>query len=125
MGSRGMFMSPWTLAFNLEEEITTAPVWVRLTYLSLVFWDESSPRDIGNKLGRYMYSYVRISVEMDLEKGLPEALQIKMDEWSHLHILDYDQISFKCHICHEYGHFAKIPTGAAIFKAKSKSQNRV
>ena len=35
MGSRGLFLAPWTLGFNLEAEITAAPVWVRLPHLPL------------------------------------------------------------------------------------------
>ena len=26
MGSRGLFLAPWTLGFNREEEITTTPI---------------------------------------------------------------------------------------------------
>jgi hypothetical protein len=46
-------------------------------------------------------------VEVDLEKGLPEVVQIKIDEWSFRQPLDYEHIPFKCHICHDHGHFAK------------------
>ena len=35
MGLRGLFFAPWTLGFNPEAEITTAPVWVRLPNLPL------------------------------------------------------------------------------------------
>jgi hypothetical protein len=43
---------------------------------------------IGNSLGRYIYefepkdglqSYARICMEVDLEKGLPEAIKLKLD----------------------------------------------
>ena len=30
-----------------------------------------------------------------------------MEGWSHLQIVDYEQIPFKCKVCHEYRHFAK------------------
>jgi len=43
----------------------------------------------------------------ELEKGLPEALQINLNGWSHQQALDYEQIPFKCMACHAYGHFAK------------------
>jgi hypothetical protein len=116
MGSRGMFLSPWSLDFNPEDEISTTPVWVRLPFLPLIFWEENYFRAIGNKLGRYIdwaepkgnqYSYAIICVEVDLEKGLPEAVQIKIDDWSFQQPLDYEHIPFKCHICHDHGHFAK------------------
>jgi hypothetical protein len=54
MGSRGMFLSPWSLDFNPEDEILAAPVWVRLPFLPLIFWEENYFRAIGNKLGRYI-----------------------------------------------------------------------
>jgi len=54
-----------------------------------------------------MYSCARICVEMDLEKGLREAVQIKIDEWSFRQTLNYEQIPFKCSICHDHGHFTK------------------
>jgi hypothetical protein len=37
MGSRGMYLSPWSHEFNPKEEITTTPMWVRLIHLPLVF----------------------------------------------------------------------------------------
>ena len=39
-------------------------------------------------------------------RGLPEAIKLKVDDWSHIQQLDYEQIPFKCNVCHEYGHFA-------------------
>ena len=54
-----------------------------------------------------MFSYAIICVEFDLEKGLPEAINLSIDDWSHLQIVDYEKIPFKCKYCHEYGHFTK------------------
>ena len=54
-----------------------------------------------------MFSCARICVEVDPEKGLPEALNLSIDGWNHMHTMDYEQIPFKCKYCHEYGHFAK------------------
>jgi hypothetical protein len=91
MGSRGMFLSLWSLDFNPEDKISAAPMWARLPFLPLIFWEESYLRAIKNKLGRYIdrakpkgnqYSCARICVNVDLEKGLSEAVQIKIDEWS-------------------------------------------
>jgi len=53
-----------------------------------------------------MQACARIYVEVDLGKGLPEAIKLKVDDWVHIQQLDYEQIPFKCKICHEYGHFA-------------------
>jgi hypothetical protein len=44
---------------------------------------------------------------VDLEKGLLEAIKITLDNWSYVQKVDYEQIPFKCKVCHEYGHFAK------------------
>jgi len=116
MGSRGLFLAPWTLDFNPEAEITAAPVWVRLPHLPLHLWGKSSLKDIGNKLGRFLestepkgdiFTCARICVEVNLEKGLPEAIKLTMGDWSHVQELDYEQIPFKCLHCHVYGHFAK------------------
>jgi hypothetical protein len=116
MGSRGLFLAPWTLDFNPGAEITAAPVWVRLPHLPLHLWGKSSLKDIGNKLGRFLDSVepkggqitcARICVEVNLEKGLPEAIKLSLGEWCHIQELDYEQIPFKCLRCHDYGHFAK------------------
>jgi len=37
MGSKGMYVSPWTLEFNLEQEIKIAPLWIRLPHLPFIF----------------------------------------------------------------------------------------
>jgi hypothetical protein len=44
-------------------------------------------------------------VEVDLEKGLPEAIKLKLDDWTYIQKLDYEQLPFKCKTCHDYGHF--------------------
>jgi hypothetical protein len=116
MGSRGLFLAPWTLDFNPGAEITAAPVWVRLPHLPMHLWGKSSLEDIGNKLGRFLdsvepkgeqFTCARICVEVNLEKGLPEAIKLSLGEWCHIQELDYEQIPFKCLRCHAYGHFAK------------------
>lgn len=116
MGSRGLFLAPWTLDFNPGDEITAAPVWVRLPHLPLHLWGMRTLEDIGNKIGRFLdraepkgdqFSCARICVEVNLEKGLPEAIKLSLGEWCHIQELDYEQIPFKCLRCHDYGHFAK------------------
>lgn len=116
LGSRGLFLAPWILGFNPEEEITVAPVWVRLPHLLLHLWGKNSLEDIGNKLGCYLdsaepkgnqFTCARICVEVNPEKGLPEALKITVGDWSHIQELDYEQIPFKCKLCHVYGHFSE------------------
>ena len=79
MGSKGMFLTHWTLGFDQYMEISVAPEWVKLPYLPIIFWDESTLKDIRNKQGRFIdwaktkggnYSYARMSVDIDLEKVL-------------------------------------------------------
>jgi hypothetical protein len=89
MGSRGLFLAPWTLDFNPETEITAGPVWVRLPHLPLHLWGPGSLEDIGNKLGRFLdsaelkgdqFTCARICVEVNLEKGLMEAIKLYLGE---------------------------------------------
>ena len=54
-----------------------------------------------------MFSYARIYVEIDLEKGLPEKIKLSTDGWTHLQKVDYEETPFKCNFCHEYGYFSK------------------
>ena len=44
---------------------------------------------------------------MDLEVGLPEAINLTVAEWSYVQELDYEQLPFKCSFCHGYGHFSR------------------
>lgn len=71
---------------------------------------------------------MRICVEVDLEKGLLEALQINLDGWSHHQTLDYEQILYKYNACHVYGHFcqklSKNPRGATSVKVTIQKRTR-
>ena len=117
MGLRGMYLNKWDLSFDPEKDIPKAvPVCVKLPHLPLHCWNDEDFRAIGNTLGKYidksepkapMFSCARICVEVDLEKGLPKAINLTIDRWNHLQTMDYEQIPFKCKYCHEYGHFAK------------------
>jgi len=54
-----------------------------------------------------MQSCARICVEVDLEKGLLEAIQLTLDNWSYIQKVDYESFPFQCKTWHEYGNFAK------------------
>ena len=56
---------------------------------------------------RDQYTCARICVEVNLEVGLPEAMNLIVGDWPHVHELDYEQLPFKCIFCHGYGHFAR------------------
>jgi hypothetical protein len=116
-GPRGLYLNKWTPDFDPENDIPSAvPVWVRLPHLPFHCWGDEVLKSIGDTLGKYidreeprssLYSCARICVEVDLEKGLPEAIKLKLDDWIHIQKLDYEQLPFKCKSCHEYRHFAK------------------
>jgi hypothetical protein len=116
MGPQGLYLNKWTPDFDPEEDVPSAvPVWVRMPNLPIHCWNWDSLKHIGDALGKFIdrahnkdqYDCARICVEVDLEVGLPEAIKIKVGSWSHIQKLDYEQLSFKCRGCHEYGHFAR------------------
>jgi hypothetical protein len=39
-----------------------------------------------------MQACAHICVEVDLKKGLPEAIQLTLDNWSYLQQVDYEQL---------------------------------
>ena len=51
------------------------------------------------------YACARICIEVDLEADLLEAIKLTVGAWSHFQKLNYEQLPFKCRVCHEYGHF--------------------
>jgi len=117
MGARGLYLNRWTPNFNPKNDIMkVVPVWVHLPFFPLHYWNEETLRSIRNSLGHYidkvelkdgLQSCARICVEVDLEKGLPKAIEITLHNWTYLQQVDYEQLPFKCKICHEYGHFTK------------------
>lgn len=54
-----------------------------------------------------MMACMQTCVEVDLEKGLPEAMQLVLDDWNHIQVVDYEQLHFKCKQGHEYVIFSK------------------
>jgi hypothetical protein len=40
-------------------------------------------------------------VEVDLEKGLPKAIQLTLDNWTYIQKVDYEKLPFKCKAYHE------------------------
>jgi len=117
MGSRGMYLNKWTPDFIPKNGIPfVVPVWVYLPFLPLLCWNAKTLKDIGNTLGRFIdrskprdgiQSYAHLCVYVDMEKCFPEAIQLTLDHWSYIQIVNYEQLSFKCKTCHEYGHFTK------------------
>ena len=117
LGRWGLYLNRWSLSFDPEKDVPYAvPVQVRLPHLPLCCQNDETLHAIGNSLGKYiekaepkgpLFSCARIYVEVDLEKGLLEIVSLCMDGWEHAQKVDYEQLSFKCKKCHEYGHFVK------------------
>ena len=93
MGPQGLYLNKWTLDFDPSQDVpSTVPIWVRLPHLPLHCWNSDSLEAIGNTLGKYIdkadqkdqFSYARICVEVDLEIGLPEVINLTVAEWSHI-----------------------------------------
>eukprot|EP00253_Pinus_taeda_P022199 PITA_22199 len=127
MGNQDLFLNKWTPDFDSSVDVPKeVPVWVWLPNLPLHCWSFQSLQKIGNGLGRFIdkadnkgqYTCARICVEVDLEVGLPEAIKLTFGDWHHFQKLDYEQLPFKCRICHEHGHFQrncpKAPSGDKV-----------
>jgi hypothetical protein len=135
MGPQGLYLNKWTPDFDPAVDVPTAvPVWVRLPNLPVHCWNWDSLKHIGDALGKFIdrannndqYDCARICVEVDLEVGLPEAIKIKVGSWTHVQVLDYEQLPFKCHKCHVYGHFARgCPNKGEPEKGKEDGWNQV
>lgn len=101
-----MYLKIWTPYFDPKLDNPSAVLfWVSLLHLPLHCWGDDSLKDIGNKLGKYidktepkkgMFQFARICVEVDLEKGLLEAIHLILDNWSHYQQLDCEQLPFNC-----------------------------
>ena len=85
MGPQGLYLNKWTPDFDPSQDIPSAvPEWERLPFLPLHYWNTESLVIIGNKLDKYIdraerkdqFFCARICVEVDLEIGLPEAIQL-------------------------------------------------
>jgi len=105
MVSRGMYLKKWMPKFCLEKDIPSAvPVSVRFPFLPLHYWNEKTLKHIGNALGRFIdraeqrdgiQSRACLCVEVDMEKGLPEEIQLTLYGWSYIQTTDYEKIPFK------------------------------
>jgi hypothetical protein len=81
-----LYLNRWILDFNLENGILlTVPVWVILSRLPLHCWNDEVLKFIGKNLGTYinkvepkdgMMDFAGICVEVYLEKGLTEVVQL-------------------------------------------------
>lgn len=92
--SRGLYLNYWTPDFNPEMDVPSAvSVWVRIPHLPLHCWADECVKAIGNVVGKYIdrcepkeniHACARICEEVDLGKGMPKAINIKIDQWMHI-----------------------------------------
>ena len=112
-GKSGLFMKPWNPSFDpTSEQISSAPVWVRLPNLPLHLWNSTSLEAIGNALGTFYFSsedtqayfkttYARICVEMDFSIGFPAEIHLTSKSYVWIQKLDYESVLFRCRSCFE------------------------
>lgn len=51
----GLYLREWVERFNLDkEDLSWAPVWIRLYSLPVEYWEEDSLQEIGNALGEFI-----------------------------------------------------------------------
>ncbi|KAH9308074.1 hypothetical protein KI387_035985, partial [Taxus chinensis] len=127
----GLFLSPWFLEFDPNTfSITKMSVWVRL---SLHFWQ--ALEDIGNVLGKFLKadqakeaaglrSFARFYTEINLSKGLPDKIILKLGNIQHFQILDYENTAFRCHICRTPGHLQAVYPQAKKNQQQMSSSNK-
>jgi len=114
--SSGLFLRDWKPKFNPDtEDLSHAPVWIRMYSLPAEYWKEETLKDIGNSIGvfikvaeetkkRRYTSYARICVQMHLTKALADSVSLFHDDFEWIQPLDYEHIPFRCRKCHEHGH---------------------
>jgi hypothetical protein len=88
-GSRWLYLNKWTPDFDPENGIPSAvPIWLRLPHMPFHCWGDDVLKRIDT-LGKFidrskprssLYSCARICMEVDLEKGLPEEIKLKLDD---------------------------------------------
>lgn len=112
----GLYLRGWIERFDPDkEDLSCAPVWIRLYSLPWEYWEESSLKEIGNKLGEFIKaaedtkycrftSYARICVYMDLKQPLPDKVRLRHEDSEWIQMIDYEHVPFRCRKCHQLGH---------------------
>ena len=85
----GLYLNKWILDFDPKIDVpNVVPVWVHLPRLPLHYLGDDSVRVVGNVVGKFinrskpkdnMQACARICVEVDLGKGLPEVIKLKVE----------------------------------------------
>lgn len=89
---------------------------MKLPHLSLVLWDDPTSKLIEDKLESYIdhveddsgdFSCSKVYINLEIKKGLPAAIQLKVGDLSHNQALDYEHPPFKSNFYYVCGHFLK------------------
>lgn len=89
-----MYLKRWKVDFNPKNGIPTVISRSYCPHLSLHYYNGKATETIGNSLRRYIeyaiqkdidFSYVKICVEIYLDKGLLEADQLNLGGWKYTH----------------------------------------
>lgn len=117
--SAGLFLRIWKERFNPDlEDLSIVPVWIRLYSLPTELWEPEILEAIGNSLGTYVKaadqtikarytSFARICVYLNVSRDLPEAVNLTWLDEVWRQTLDYENLPFRCKICHEHGHLLR------------------
>jgi len=117
--SAGLFLRIWKERFNPDlEDLSIVPVWIRLYSLPAELWEPEILEAIGNTLGTFVKaadhtikarytSFARICVYLNVSKDLPEAVNLTWLDEVWRQTLDYENLPFRCKICHEHGHLLR------------------
>jgi len=131
-GSAGLFLTPWFPDFDPSSAIITKlPIWVRLPNLPVHLWHFAVFQGIGNTLGRFLatdtsrgekciYTFARICAEIDMSKGLPDQINLKIGDFHWTQSLDYENTAFRCRNCHHTGH---LQSSYPLMPAQKKKAN--
>ena len=88
----GLFLIPWKEHFNLDKEnVTIAPVWIRLYFLPTEYWKEEFLSDIGNTMGIFVKvseqtkhvrytSSARIFLYLDTSKDISDGIVLSWED---------------------------------------------
>ena len=91
------------------------PIWVRLLGLPMQYWSEDHFTSIENILGTFLeadmyfkitklHRVARILVNINVREGLFEEIRLSWGNTFFKQRLDYENIPFRFHRCHTYGH---------------------